>query len=167
MAGIERALAQRIVDELTEFGVAPEMVGREVKCDSGRIDVVVYTQPRCLIELKVSLDSKTQGVAIKELMLYRRGYPGARLFIWAHAPLIRVDKNQLALLNRRGIRLWTRKIASEIALECRRTPPELACPPPRPIPRRRSDLSPEQVDAYLTQLGVPAHGTVCESDYPA
>src|SRR5881409_3357965 len=86
MTCIEDALAQRIVAELTELGVASDMVAREVRCKSGRIDVVVYTQPRCLIELKVSLDLKTLNDAIKKLMVYRRDYQGARLFIWAHPP---------------------------------------------------------------------------------
>ena len=62
MARIEEALRQRIAADLIALGVPREMVEGEVKCRSGRIDLVIYTQPRCLIELKAILQPTACGL---------------------------------------------------------------------------------------------------------
>lgn len=148
MARVEDALAQRIAAELIALGVPREMVADEVKCGSGRIDLVVYTQPRCLIELKAILDSKALDKAIKQVLSYRGEYPGSRLFIGAQ--LLKMDEGlAIARLKRRGIRFWTRQIASDIALECQRTPPELARPRTPRARRQHTQLPPEHLERYV------------------
>lgn len=148
MARVEDALAQRIAAELIALGVPRKMVVSEVKCGSGRIDLVVYTQPRCLIELKAILDSKVLDKAIKQVLSYRREYPGSRLFIGAQVLKINEDL-AIARLKRRGIGFWTQQIASDIALECQQTPPEWARPQTPRARRQHTQLSPEHLERYV------------------
>lgn len=52
----EQAIELRMLRELLALHVPKEMLDRQVKCSAGIIDIVIYTQPRCLIEVKAILD---------------------------------------------------------------------------------------------------------------
>lgn len=127
----EQNIEMKTLQELLALQVPREMLGKQVKTNAGRIDIVIYTQPRCLIEVKAILDERELRKAIEQLSRYRAGFPRARLFVaWG---LLRMDRwAAMTFMRKKGVRHWTLEVARDIAEEARATPLDVAAPPPRP-----------------------------------
>lgn len=121
----EKAVEEQILRELLALKVPEEMLRRGEKRSSGVIDILIYTQPPCIIEVKAILDGATLKKAIKQLGQYQSSFPRARLFI--AGGLLKVEPwAARAEMRRRGVRLWTSGTAKDIAQECMATPLERA-----------------------------------------
>lgn len=118
----EELLELKLLEELRGLGAPTDRVERQVKCGTGRIDIVVYTQPPCLIEVKVILDERTMKDAIGKLTRYSSHFPAARLFVAYRVS--RLDTPSVRRqLTQRNIRRWTPLIAQQVVEECRLLPP--------------------------------------------
>ena len=126
----EQAIELKILRELRALQVPQEMLDRQVKSSSGRIDIVIYTQPRCLIEVKAILDERELKKAINQLSRYRASFPRSRLFVaWG---LSRMERwAVLTSMKKKGVRRWTSEVARDIAEEARVTPLDVSAPRPR------------------------------------
>lgn len=118
---MESVVRRDVVEQFRAHGVPDGMVVEKVKCKSGEVDIVIYTQPRCLIEVKPVLDNASLTDAIQQLKLYQADFPGARLFVASANPTVEPEWVRRRLRNT-GIRLWSPHLAAQIAADCRMMP---------------------------------------------
>jgi hypothetical protein len=114
----ERALEHELFREMSAAGLK---VRRQVRVEGGVIDLLVDTEPPCIVEVKAIGDLFTVSRAAAQLWRYAQSYPGARLFVAAPPPIL---PDASAFLTKMGMDILrsTRDITAEAHGPRRRSP---------------------------------------------
>ena len=119
----EKQTELAIVEQLRALGVPCR---NQVACTLGIIDVLVATDPPCLIEAKAPLSvTGSAAKAIGQLLCYRHDFPDARLFV-ADEGTFPLPPGMAHVLADNGIEVWTPETADGIAAEWSASRAELA-----------------------------------------
>jgi hypothetical protein len=97
----ERALEHELFREISAAGLK---VRRQVRVEGGIIDLLVATDPPCIVEVKAIGDLFSVARAAAQLWRYAQSYPGARLFVAAPPPILPEASAFLARLEMRVMR---------------------------------------------------------------
>lgn len=144
---MESDVRRKIVAQFRALGVPDDMVHEKVKCESGgEVDIVIHTQPRCLIEVKPVLDNACLTDATRQLKDYKADFPGARLFVASANQTSANPPTEPEWVRRRlrsaRILLWSPAWAEQIAAECRKMPVQS-----KPVKQRKSAKEPPTAGA--------------------
>jgi hypothetical protein len=97
----EREFELALFEQLIAAG---HSVRRQVRTNSGIIDLLIEGAPPTLIEVKAMGDLFTVAQAAAQLWIYASEYPGARLFVAAPPPVL---PDARTFLGRLGMALWS------------------------------------------------------------